>query len=260
ALPIPATALLPLVLFPVLGIADVDAAARPYAHPLIFLFMGGFMIALAMERWGLPRRISLMVIRGLGTGARRLIAGFMLSTAFFSMWVSNTATTLMMLPIGLSVIHLVEREAPRGGRSRFNVALMLGIAYAASIGGVGTLIGTPPNAFMAGYLSETYGVEVGFARWMAVGLPLVAVALPVAYLLLTRVLFPLEIERIPGGRELIETELEEMGPMSTAERRVAAVFALTALAWITRPLLDEWVTGLSDAGIAMTGAALLFLV
>lgn len=267
ALPIPATALLPLVLFPVLGIADVDAAARPYAHPLIFLFMGGFMIALAMERWDLPRRISLLTIRALGTGPRRLIAGFMLSTAFFSMWVSNTATTLMMLPIGLSVIHLVEREpasgaggAPPAARRQFSVALMLGIAYAASIGGVGTLIGTPPNAFMAGYLSETYGVEVGFARWMAVGLPLVAVGLPSAYLLLTRVLFPMEMEEVPGGRALIERELEEMGSMSRPERRVAVVFVLTALAWITRPLLDDVVPGLSDAGIAMTGALLLFLV
>lgn len=267
ALPIPATALLPLVLFPVLDIAGVDAAARPYAHPLIFLFMGGFMIALAMERWDLPRRISLLVIRALGTRPRRLIAGFMLSTAFFSMWVSNTATTLMMLPIGLSVIHLVERgsgsgspDVPAGAQREFAVALMLGIAYAASIGGVGTLIGTPPNAFMAGYMSEAYGIEVGFARWMTVGLPLVAVALPVAYLLLTRFLFRLRLDRIPGGRKLIEGELEEMGAMTRPERRVAVVFALTALAWTTRPLLDDVVPGLSDAGIAMTGAALLFLV
>ena len=267
ALPIPATALLPLVLFPVLGIAEIDAAAAPYAHPLIFLFMGGFMIALAMERWGLPRRISLLVIRALGTRPRRLIAGFMLSTAFFSMWVSNTATTLMMLPIGLSVIHLVERgsgsgdpDVPAGAQREFAVALMLGIAYAASIGGVGTLIGTPPNAFMAGYISETYGMDVGFARWMTVGLPLVAVALPLAYLLLTRFLFRLRLERIPGGRELIQGELEEMGAMSRPERRVAVVFALTALAWITRPLLDDVLPGLSDAGIAMAGAAVLFLV
>ncbi len=267
ALPIPATALLPLVLFPVLDIAGIDAAARPYAHPLIFLFMGGFMIALAMERWDLPRRISLLVIRALGTRPRRLIAGFMLSTAFFSMWVSNTATTLMMLPIGLSVIHLVERGAgsgdpdvPAGAQREFAVALMLAIAYAASIGGVGTLIGTPPNAFMAGYISETYGVEVGFARWMTVGIPLVAVALPLAYLFLTRFLFRLRLERIPGGRKLIEGELEEMGEISTPERRVAVVFGLTALAWVTRPLLDDVLPGLSDAGIAMTGAAVLFLV
>jgi len=267
ALPIPATALLPLVLFPVLGIAGIDAAARPYAHPLIFLFMGGFMIALAMERWDLPRRISLLVIRALGTRPRRLIAGFMLSTAFFSMWVSNTATTLMMLPIGLSVIHLVERgsgsgdpDVPAGAQREFAVALLLGIAYAASIGGVGTIIGTPPNAFMAGYISETYGVEVGFARWMTVALPLVAVALPASYLILTRFLFPLRLERIPGGRDLIEGELEEMGELTVPERRVAIVFCLTALTWISRPLLDDVVPGLSDAGIAMTGAALLFLV
>ncbi|MDP2496419.1 MAG: SLC13 family permease [Candidatus Palauibacterales bacterium] len=267
ALPIPATAILPLALFPVLGIAGIDQTAAPYANDLIFLFMGGFMIALAMERWDLPRRISLLVIRTLGTRPRRLIAGFMLSTAFFSMWVSNTATTLMMLPIGLSVIHLVERgsgsgdpDVPAGAQREFAVALMLGIAYAASIGGVGTIIGTPPNAFMAGYISETYGVEVGFARWMGVAIPLVAVALPVAYVLLTRVLFPLRLERIPGGRELIEGELEDLGSMSTPERRVAGVFVLTALTWVTRPLLEEVIPGLSDAGIAMAGALILFLV
>ena len=267
ALPIPATALLPLVLFPLLGIGGIDETAAPYANDLIFLFMGGFMIALAMERWDLPRRISLLVIRALGTRPRRLIAGFMLSTAFFSMWVSNTATTLMMLPIGLSVIHLVERgsgsgdpDVPAGAQREFGVALMLGIAYAASIGGVGTIIGTPPNAFMAGYISETYGVDVGFARWMGVALPLVAVALPVAYVLLTRVLFPLRLERIPGGRELIEGELAELGPMSTPEKRVAGVFALTALTWVTRPLLEQVISGLSDAGIAMAGAMLLFLL
>lgn len=272
AIPIPATSLAPLVFFPLLGIAPVGEAAAPYAHPLIFLFMGGFMVALAMERWELPRRVSLLIVRALGTKPRSVVAGFMIATAFFSMWVSNTATTLMMLPIALSVIALVEREteaAPGGPREErgaeapsrpFSVALMLGIAYAASIGGVGTLIGTPPNAFLAGYMSESYGVEVGFAQWMALGLPLVLAALPLAFFLLTRILFRIRLPEIPGGRELIESELAELGPMSRPERRVAVVFLLTAAAWIARPVLDDWVPGLTDAGIAMAAALSLFLI
>lgn len=272
AIPIPATSLAPLVFFPPLGIAPVGGAAAPYAHPLIFLFMGGFMVALAMERWELPRRVSLLIVRSLGTKPRNVVAGFMIATAFFSMWVSNTATTLMMLPIALSVIALVEREAepapgdPEGeggaeALSRpFSVALMLGIAYAASIGGVGTLIGTPPNAFLAGYMSESYGVEVGFAQWMALGLPLVLAALPLAFFLLTRILFRIRLPEIPGGRELIESELAELGPMSRPERRVAVVFVVTATAWIARPVLDDWIPGLTDAGIAMAAALSLFLI
>ena len=194
AAPIPVTALLPLVLFPLLGIGTIDETASPYANPLIFLFMGGFVLALAMQRWELHRRIALSIIRAIGTRPRAIVFGFMVATAFLSMWVSNTATAMMMLPIGLSVIEIArtsdERSEATGQKtfrpgeseaSVFAIVLMLGIAYAASIGGTGTIIGTPPNALLAGFLSETYGVEVGFAQWMLVGLPLVVVGVPLAY-------------------------------------------------------------------------------
>lgn len=277
AIPIPATALLPLVLFPLLGVADIDASARPFANDIIFLFLGGFLLAVGMERWGLPRRIALAVVGAVGTGPRAVVAGFMASTALLSMWVSNTATAMMMLPIGVSVLRLVEpgsgeEDDPGGGfgdaadaaradtGGNFGICLMLGIAFGANIGGLGTLIGTPPNAFLAAFLSETYGFDVGFVRWMAIGLPLVLVGLPLSHLLLTRVVFPLRLEELPGGRDLIRRERASLGPASPAERRVAAVFVLVALAWITRPLLDDLVPGLSDAGIAVAGGLALFLV
>lgn len=277
AIPIPATALLPLALFPILGIADIEATARPYANDLIFLFLGGFLLAVGMERWGLPRRIALGVVGSVGTGPEAVVAGFMASTALLSMWVSNTATAMMMLPIGVSVLRLVEsgsgEEADPGGglgdtadgpradaAGNFGVCLMLGIAFAASIGGLGTLIGTPPNAFLAAFLSESYGFDVGFVRWMAFGLPFVAVGLPLSYLLLTRVAYPIRLEALPGGRELIRRQRASLGPASSAERRVAVVFAVVALAWITRPLLDDLVRGLTDAGIAVAGGLSLFLV
>jgi solute carrier family 13 (sodium-dependent dicarboxylate transporter), member 2/3/5 len=264
AIPIPATALLPLALFPALGVGTIDAAATPYANPIIFLFLGGFMLAQAMQRWELHRRIALLVIRAVGTSPMRLVGGFMVAAAFLSMWVSNTATAVMMLPIGLSVVHLVvddpETGLPQPGGSDFAVSLMLGIAYACSIGGLGTLIGTPPNALLAGFMAETYGVEIGFGRWMLVGVPLVLVGLPLTWWLLTRWIHPVRLREIPGGREAIELQLRRMGRPSRGERLVALVFVLTATAWITRPLLEGWIPGLSDAGIAIASAVVLFLL
>jgi sodium-dependent dicarboxylate transporter 2/3/5 len=258
AIPIPATALLPLVLFPPLGIAGIDAAASPYANELVFLFLGGFLLARGMERWGLPRRIALRVVSLAGPSPRGMVAGFMVATAFLSMWVSNTATAVMMLPIGISVLDLMGRdEAERGS---FSVALMLGIAYAASIGGLGTLIGTPPNAFLAAFLSEEYDIHVGFARWMAFGLPLVLVGLPLTYFVLTRLVFSVRREEIEGTRELLERERAVLGPLRGPERRVAIVFVLVALVWVTRPLLQRVVPGLSDAGIGIGGGLALFLL
>ncbi len=201
ALPISATALVPLVLFPLLGITDIEGAAAPYANPLIFLFLGGFLLAQAMRRWRLHRRVALGIVQGIGTEPRSIIIGFLLASALLSMWVSNTATALMMLPIGLSIIDFVRDQLAARGETmppHFPLVLLLGIAYACNVGGMGTLIGTPPNALLAGFFSETYGVEVGFAQWMVVGLPLVAVALPLVYLVLTWV-YPIELDRLPGG-------------------------------------------------------------
>ena len=266
AIPIPATALLPLALFPLLGVADIRDAAAPFANPIIYLFLGGFLIARAMEATGLPRRIALSSIRLLGARPRSIIAGVMASCAFLSMWVSNTATALMMLPIGLSLVALMpdgDSEEAADERRRFGTALMLGIAYACSIGGMGTLIGTPPNAFLAGFMLESYGVTIGFAEWMLLGVPLVLVGLPLCYLVLTRVAFPIRTRELPGGRELVDREARALGPMSRAEKRVAVVFVLTALTWMTRPVLVEnigWLSGLSDAGIAMSAALVLFVL
>jgi sodium-dependent dicarboxylate transporter 2/3/5 len=262
ALPIAATALVPLVLFPLLGITGIDGAAAPYANPLIFLFMGGFIIAQAMQTWRLHRRIALGIVRGVGVQPSSIIIGFILASAFLSMWVSNTATALMMLPIGLSIIDLArDRLQERGDRlpPHFGLVLVLSIAYACNIGGMGTLIGTPPNAILAGFFSESYGVEVGFAQWMMVGLPLVVVALPLMYVVLTWV-YPVELDQLPGGAQIIDEERAKLGAIDTAETRVALVFGLTALLWMTRPLLSDVVPGLSDAGIAIGASLALFLI
>jgi sodium-dependent dicarboxylate transporter 2/3/5 len=177
------------------------------------------------------------------------------------MWVSNTATAMMMLPIGLSVIELARKDTTLpGDHDPFAVALLLAIAYSCSIGGLGTLIGTPPNAFMAAFMSETYDIEIGFAQWMQVGVPIVVIALPLSFLVLTRIAFPIHRHRLSGGRELISRELKAIGAMSRAEKMVAGVFVLTASAWIFRPVFGKWVDGLSDPGIAIAAAVLLFLL
>ncbi|MBA2441729.1 MAG: DASS family sodium-coupled anion symporter [Rubrobacter sp.] len=279
ALPLPATALLPIALFPLLGVFEVGDATAPYASDVIFLFMGGFMLALAIQRWGLHRRIALLTVLAVGTEPVRVIGGFMIATAFLSMWVSNTATTLVMLPIGLSVLLLVmggggeDGEETDGseltgrGASNFATCLMLAIAYAASIGSLATLIGTPPNLFMAGFLEETYDIQIGFGQWMLVGFPLAVVFLGIAWVVLTRFVYPPEITEISGGREMIRGELDGMGAPSRGEKVVLVIFALTALAWITRePLTGSeavtsvlpFVEGLSDAGIAIIAAIVLF--
>ena len=262
ALPIAATALVPLVLFPLLGIADIDGAARPYANPLIFLFMGGFLIAQAMQTWRLHRRIALGIVQWVGTRPTSIIVGFILASAFLSMWVSNTATALMMLPIGLSILDLAQDRLAEQGETlppHFGIVLVLSIAYACNVGGMGTLIGTPPNAILAGFFSESYGVEVGFAQWMMIGLPLVVVALPLVYAVLTWV-YPIELDELPGGARIIDEERAKLGAMSVAETRVAVVFGLTAVLWMARPLLSDVVPGLSDAGIAMGAGLVLFLL
>ncbi len=263
AIPIPATALLPLVFFPVLGIAPIKEAAAPFANPLIFLFMGGFIVALGMQRWNLHRRIALNIIRIIGMNPKRLVAGFMIASAFLSMWVSNTATTMMMLPIGLSVVELAMNDHDKdSSRPSFNfaLALLLGIAYACSIGGLGTLIGTPPNALMAGFLYENYGFTIGFAQWMLVGIPLVLIGLPLVFWVLTSLVFPIRIKSLAGGKEYLCTELQKLGPITGPEKKVAFVFALVGTLWVTRPLLANVIDGISDAGIAIFAATLMFVI
>ncbi len=284
AIDISATALLPIALFPLLGVATIGEATAPYARDLVFLFLGGFLLALAMQRWGLDRRIALSTLRLVGTRPAGMIGGFMLVTATLSMWVSNTATAAMMLPIGLSVVDLVVRqetgapldghaslEATGRGARNFALSLMLGIAYAASIGGLATIIGSPPNGILVQFLRDNLGREIGFAEWMLVGGPLTAVFLPLAWVLVTWVLYPIPIRRIEGGAELVRAELARLGPMQRGERVVMTVFFLTAGLWITRPLLvgltlgegpDAWrpLAGLSDSGIAILAGLSLFVI
>ena len=239
AIPIPATALVPLVVFPLLTDVGIDTVGASYGDSVIFLFMGGFLLALAMQRWDLHRRIALLTVQATGTRPAMVVAGFMLATAFLSMWVSNTATAVMMLPIGVSVLLAVLPDAPRPDgpgtdvtstvvQSRFGTALMLGIAYAASIGSVATIIGTPPNTLLVGYMADAFGVQIGFGQWMLVGLPVAVVFLLVTWALLTKVLFRPEMDRITGGRELMAAELAELGPPSRGEKRVLVVFVAAA--------------------------------
>ena len=262
ALPIPATALVPVVLFPLLGIQSMSEATAPYANPLIFLFLGGFLIAIAMQRWDLHRRIALHIIAQVGSSPRALVGGFMAASAVLSMWISNTATAMMMLPIGVSIVALARSDdgASQPQTAPFAVALMLSIAYACNIGGMGTLIGTPPNALLAGFMNESYGIDIGFAQWMGIGLPIVIVGLPLTYVLLTRVLFRVDTKAIAGGTNLVQRRLDDLGAMTHPERMVAAVFTGVALLWMNRPLLEAWVPGLTDAGIAMAGGLLLFVL
>ncbi|KZD05835.1 SLC13 family permease [Oceanibaculum pacificum] len=264
ALPIPATALLPLILLPLLGVSNTKEAAAPYADPIIFLFLGGFIIGAATQRWDLHKRIGLTAISTIGTRPSRLIGGFMLGTAILSMWVSNTATAVMMLPVALSVTALLnERAGPRDSISaeerNFGTGLMLAVAYGASIGGLATLVGTPPNALLAGYMAREHGVEIGFAQWMAVGVPVTIVMLLAAWMILTR-LYPISNDIGDGARSVVEGEKRKLGRMSTAEKRVAAVFVLTALAWVTRPLFSDYIPGIDDTVIAIAGALLLFML
>jgi len=266
AVPVPLTALLPIVLFPVLAILPIGAATAPYANPLIFLFMGGFIVALAMERWNFHRRIALSILMLTGSRQDTLIGGFMIATASLSMWVSNTATTVMMVPIAVSVIPLVSGTSSEAldqapSQDPFALALLLGIAYAASVGGLGTLIGTPPNALLAAFVLENYGYSIGFGQWMLIGLPLAAVMLLTVWALLTKVLFPLRKMRIPAAADEIRDELAGLGPMSRGEKIVATTFLVTALLWVFRPLIND-VSGLplTDPSIAVGAALVLFLI
>ncbi len=260
ALPIPATAFLPVIAFPLLGVTTVDHAAAPYMDPVIFLLLGGFMIARSLERWNLHRRIALNILARAGSSPSRIIFGFMVATALLSMWVSNTATTAMMLPIGMSVIAVIGLKGKTG--HNFAVALLLSIAYAASIGGLATLVGTPPNAMLAAYMRETYHEQVAFNRWLLIGIPVVAVMLPTAWVILTKLTFHLPKASVENAEAMIADQLAALGPITRPEKRTAFLFAVVAITWCLRPQINAWlgVKGLSDAGIAMAGALALFLI
>ncbi len=262
--PLPVTALLPLVIFPIQRVFSVAEAAAPYADPIIFLFMGGFLIALAMEKRNLHRRIALNIIRITGTHANGIILGFMLATAFLSMWISNTATTVMMLPIALSVVDLLQdkQENVSENYRRFALGLMLSIAYAANIGGTTTIIGTPPNVVLVGYIKQFYNYDISFGSWLFVGVPVCFILLLATYYLITRVLYPHHLHKLTGSDTLIQDKLKALGPMSRAEKLVAAVFFLTAVCWIFQTQLNDLLGGnyLDNTTVAMAGGVLMFIL
>lgn len=265
AIPLAATALLPLVLFPTLGVAPLDATAVSYANPLIFLFLGGFLMARAMEKQHLSQRVAYGLLRKGSLSLSGIIASIMITTASLSMWVSNTATTMMMLPIGQSIIFAVNQRATdveKPETAKFATALMLAIAYSATIGGMGTLIGTPPNALFAAFMISTYGIEIEFWRWMMIGVPAVIVLIPVTWFLLTRIFFRFSVSRdlLRGG--VIEKEVRQLGSFSRAELLVSIILGFAAFFWIFRGAISNLFPSLmlSDAGIAITAALLLFIL
>lgn len=263
-IPVAVTALLPLILFPITGIFTVQEVCSPYGSSPIFLFMGGFIIAMAMEKWNLHKRIALNMIRLTGTDARGIILGFMLATALLSMWISNTATAVMMIAIVQPTIRLLFEKSDENeeDKNRFALCLLLGIGYAASIGGIATIIGTPPNVVMVGIMQKMTGIEVSFFKWMLACTPLMLLLLIACYFLLTRLMFPFKMKRFAHSEEAIKHEMEQMGKMNPQESMVAAVFGFTALLWVFNQPLQH-IPGLQfldDTSIAMMGGLLLFIV
>ncbi|PID14506.1 anion transporter [Sporosarcina sp. P34] len=265
AIPIPVTSLLPIFLLPVTGAMEADVVTSSYGNDIIYLFLGGFFIATAMEKWNLHKRLALAIIAFIGTGTQRILLGFMTATAFLSMWVSNTAAVMMMIPMGLAITAQVaaalkgtpeEKELPK-----FEKALIFGIGYAGTIGGLGTLIGTPPNIILAAQVKELFDVEISFAGWMLVAVPIVIVLLFSTWIYLGRFAFKMNIKGLPGGKEVITEERKALGKTSFEEKAVSAVFAFAAFMWITREFL--WMNilpGLKDGMIAVVAAALLFAI
>lgn len=257
-----ATALLPLVLMPFYGIEELGEVVPSYAHPLIFLFLGGFMLAAAMQRVHLHRRIALVIISRMGSKPSRIILGFMIASGFLSMWMNNVSTTIMMYAVGISVVQFVGQKTSDETMVRnFGVALLLSIAYSASIGGIGTLVGSVPNAMLASFLSSNYGIEIDFFTWLAIGLPVVLIMLPCTWLLLTQVLFPAHKIKIDDPQGVILKELRSLGAMSRGEKMVAIVFAAAALGWLLRrPIVSAAGLPIADSSIAILAALVLFAV
>ena len=264
AIPVAVTALLPLALFPLLDITSFETAALPYANKNIYLFLGGFILALGIESSGLHKRIALKMILAVGSSGAKLIGGFMLVSALISMWVMNTSTTLMLLPIGLAVCGVISQTVPgmtNIDKANFDTALLLGIAYAATIGGMSTLIGTAPNIVFSAFMQDTYGVEISMFDWMKLGVPLAAVMLFGSWYSLTQYVFPIKISASQEAKDELKKMLSEMGSLTKDEIRISIIFGLAVFAWVFRTLLNniEFLSGLTDAGIAIIAAILLFM-
>jgi solute carrier family 13 (sodium-dependent dicarboxylate transporter), member 2/3/5 len=261
ALPMPAVALLPLVLFPLLGIASITQTAAPYANEVIFLFLGGFMIGLAIEKWNLHKRIALTIVRWTGTSGNRIILGFIIASGFTSMWLSNTATTMMMFPIATSVISVVQSGNPGTRKAaNFSLCIMLAIAYASNFGGIATIIGTPPNVAYASFISKHYGYDISFSSWIVICLPVSILLCYTLYLVMVKWLYPNNISASIEMKEKIDSDLESLGRITVPEKRVMIIFLLTAFLWIARDLINKlnWFR-IDDNMIAVFGALLLFM-
>lgn len=262
AIPIAVTALLPIILFPLTGGLGLTQTTASFGHKYIFLYIGGFMIAIAIEKWKLHKRIALIIINFIGVGISKIILGFMVATAFMSMWISNTATAVMMLPIGMAIVKQLQDhpDTPENENTQFGKALMLAIAYSASIGGIATLIGTPPNLVLAGVVQEQYGIEISFAQWFKFGLPISLTMLILTWLYLTRIRYQFKFDSFPGGRAEIKRLLSQLGKLGFEEKIVLAVFITTAILWIIRAYIQNYIPSIDDTIIAMVAGILLFIV
>ena len=263
AIPIAVTALLPIILFPLTGGLGLSETTASFGHKYVFLYVGGFIIAIAIQKWNLHKRIALNIINLIGTNVVNIILGFMMATAFMSMWISNTATAVMMLPIAIAIVTQLKDDPNTIEKENliFGKALMLGIAYSASIGGLSTLIGTPPNLVLAGVVEETFGYEITFAQWFQFGFPISSVLLFICWKYLTSFAFKFKQKKFPGGREEISKQLKALGQISYEEKLVGLVFGLTALAWVSRSfLLQSIIPSIDDTIIAMIGAVIIFLI
>ncbi|WP_017726558.1 SLC13 family permease [Halalkalibacterium ligniniphilum] len=272
AIPIPATSLMPIILLPITGALETGTVTASYGDPIIFLFLGGFLIALAMEKWMLHKRIALTIIQMIGTSTKQIVLGFMIATAFLSLWISNTAAVMMMIPIGTAITYQAAQALKRAGNNsiedeeRFNKGMILGIGYAGTIGGLGTLIGTPPNIILAGTVERLFGYQISFAEWMFFALPLVVLMIVLAWVYLVTIAYPTNIKQLPGGKELILKEKKALGPASFEEKMVFSVFVFAAFMWITRTFF--WQEGgliiaipnINDTMIAIFAGLLLFLI
>lgn len=265
AIPIPATSLLPIFLLPVTGALDTGTVTSAYGDDIIFLFLGGFFIATAMEKWNLHKRIALAIIAFVGTSTQRILLGFMIATAFLSMWVSNTASVMMMVPMALAITAQVASSLKGKPEARdipvFEKALIFGVGYAGTIGGLGTLIGTPPNIILAAQARQLFDVDITFASWMMIGVPVVILLLGIAWIYLGRIVFRMSIKGLPGGKAVIQQERHALGRLSFEEKAVAAIFSFAAFMWITRGFIwNDLLPQITDGMIAVLAAVLLFVI
>jgi solute carrier family 13 (sodium-dependent dicarboxylate transporter), member 2/3/5 len=266
AIPIPVTSLLPLILMPVTHALDGDKVSASYGDPIIFLFLGGFLLALAMEKWNLHKRIAILIILAIGTSPKRIILGFMAATGFLSMWVSNTAAVMMMLPIGTSIIYQVAKNAKAGNLEEaklkgFEKTMIFGIGFAGTIGGTATLIGTPPNIILAANIQKLYGVEISFAKWLFFATPIVVILLFAVWYYLVNIAFPIKFKDLPGGKGVIKEEAKNLGKITFEEKAVLVIFLFTAFMWISRTFLwEDIIPGISDTMIAIFAGVLFFLI